>query len=324
MNRRNQILAGILALQLVVGAIVLWPRPATSEGEGPSLFPDLEADRIAGLTITSTEGKSIQLAKRGIDWVLPEFDDYPVLKDRVTPVLDKIAGLKADRVVTQTSSSHKRLKVADGDFVRLVEFELADGTRHRLWVGTSPSYSATHVRADDQNEVYLASELSAQDVGFEATAWVDRTYLDVPQDEIVALTLENANGRFEFEKEGETWTMKGLAAGETLDDGSVTTLVNQARLTTLLRPLGKQAKEAYGLQEPSATITIRTHSDETGDKTYVLQVGAKDPADNSYPVKSSESDYYVRVSEFAVKDFVEKARDGFLQLPPTPEATPEG
>jgi hypothetical protein len=38
-------------------------------------------------------------------------------------------------------------------------------------------------------------------------------------------------------------------------------------------------------------------------------------------VISSESPYYVRVSEYTVKDFVEKARDGFLELPPTP--TPE-
>jgi hypothetical protein len=39
---------------------------------------------------------------------------------------------------------------------------------------------------------------------------------------------------------------------------------------------------------------------------------------------SSESPYYVRASEFAVQSFVENARQDFLELPPTPEATPEG
>ncbi|NIS83474.1 MAG: hypothetical protein GTO14_25495 [Anaerolineales bacterium] len=56
-------------------------------------------------------------------------------------------------------------------------------------------------------------------------------------------------------------------------------------------------------------------------------MGAKDPVDNSYVVHSSESPYYVRVSEFADKDMVEKAREDFVETISTPtpsieEATP--
>jgi hypothetical protein len=53
----------------------------------------------------------------------------------------------------------------------------------------------------------------------------------------------------------------------------------------------------------------------------MLRVGAQDPEDSSYVFKSSESEYHVRVGELTVKDFVEKARADFLELPPTP--TPE-
>ncbi len=56
-------------------------------------------------------------------------------------------------------------------------------------------------------------------------------------------------------------------------------------------------------------------------ETYTLRVGAKDDEDNSYVVSSSESPYYVRVSNYTVKDFVERTRDDFLEQPPTP--TPE-
>ncbi len=333
MNRLNQILVGILVLQLVVAAVILWPRPAAS-GEGGSLFPGVEAEHIVGLTITSGGGQTIRLVKHdggsasptAGGWVLPEADDYPVQEGKVPPVLDKIVGLKAEGLVTQTSGSHRRLKVAEDSFERLVEFELDDGTRYRLYVGTSPRYSVTHIRAEGQDEVYLTSELSAQDAGVEAANWVDRTYLEIPQDQIVAVTLENENGRFEFIKEGETWTMNGLAEDETLDQASVTTLANRAALTTMVEPLGKEEKDSYGLREPSAVVVIRTHSDEGGDRTYTLSVGAKDPEDNSYVILSSESPYYVRVSEFAVRDLVENTRDEFLVLPPTPtpEATSEG
>lgn len=317
MTRLNQILVGFLALQLVVAAIVLWPRPAAT-GEGASLFPDVEADRIVAMTITAGDGQSLQLAKRDGTWVLAEADDYPVAEGKMPPVLEKIAGLKAERLVTQTSGSHKRLKVAEDDYQRRIEFELDDGTRHQLYVGTSPSFGVSHVRAEGQDEVYLASGLSAEELGAEASTWVERTYLEIPSEQIVALTLENGQGRFEFEKEGETWGMKGLAEGETLDEASVTSLANRAAFVSLLEPLGKEEEAGYGLQEPSAVVTIQTQSDEGGSKTYNLRVGAKDPADNSYVVISSESPYYVRVNEFAVKDFVEKGRDDFLELPPTP------
>jgi hypothetical protein len=318
MNRRNQILIGILVLQLLVAAVVFWPRTSASSEAGQSLFPGVEADRIVGLTITSADGKSIQLAKRADGWVLPEAGDYPAQEGKVPSLLTKIVGLKADRLVAQTGSSQKRLKVAFEAFERRIEFELADGTRHRLYLGTSPSFRAINVRADDQAQVYLTSDLTSQDAGTEVTDWVNPDYLSIPADQIVAVTLENTNGRLEFEKDGDTWTMKGLAAGETLNEGAVKTLVSRLAPMTLLEPLGQEEKEAYGLQKPGAVVTIRTHSDDTGDKTYTLSVGAKDATDNSYVVKSSESAYYVRVSEFSVKDMVEKGRVDFLQLPPTP------
>ncbi len=323
MNRLNQILVGILALQLVVAAIVLWPRPAAT-GEGERLFPDVEAERITSLTITGADGQSIKLAKAGGEWVLPEAGDYPVQEGKVPALLDKIAGLETGRLVTQTSGSHKRLGVAEDGFERLVELELDDGTHHRLYVGTAPSFSVIHVRADEQDEVYLASDLSTIDVGVLATDWTGRDYLSVPRDQVVALTLENENGRFDFSKEGDTWTMQGLTSDETLNETAVQTLLGRATSVSMLRPLGKEEKAEYGMADPSATVTLHTRNEEGGEKVYTLRVGAQDPGDNSYTVISSESPYYVQVSEFVVKDLVEKVRDDLLAPPPEPEtgATP--
>lgn len=324
MNRRNQILSGILVLQLILGLVVLWPRSSAMGGERASLFPDVEASDVVALTLSDAAGARLQLAKHDGQWVLPEADNYPCQENKVPPLLDKVVQLQADRLVTQTQASHKRLKVAEDEFERLVEFELSDGSRHRLYLGSSPSYGVSHVRADGQDEVYLASNLSTTDLPVQPSSWVERAYLDVPADQIVALTLENDQGRFEFVKEGENWILKDLAAGETLDEAGVKTLVNKARYTTLLRPLGKEEQASYGLDDPQAVVTIQTHSDE-GDQTYTLRVGAQDPADKSYVVKSSKSDYYVRVTEYTVKDLVEKGREDWLKQSstPTPEPTTE-
>jgi hypothetical protein len=326
MNKRNWVLAGILALQLVAVAFVLWPRGAASGEETMGLFPGLETDRIVTVTITEGDGSTLRLAKQAGGWVLPEAGDYPVQDDKVPPLLDKVVALQAERLVTQTSDSHKRLKVAEGDFERRVELELADGTRHQLYIGSSPSFGAAHVRAGDQDQVYLTSEISAYDADTAATRWVDSVYFTVPEEELVALTLENGAGTFEFAKEGDTWTMAGLADDEAFDEPKFLTLVGRVNSIPMLRPLGTEDQVAYGMGEPNAVVTVKAESEEAGERTYTLRVGAQDPDDSSYVVISSESPYYVRVSEYTVKDFVEKAREDFLVVPPTatPEATPTG
>ena len=330
MNKLNRILIVILVLQLGLAAIVLWPRRATTE-EGQSLFPDLEANRVVRVTISGADGSRIELAKDGGDWVLPEADGYPVQSSEVLAMLAKIAGLRTGQPVTETSGSHERLGVADEAFERRVEITLDDGTRHTLYVGTSPTFGAAHVRAAGQDEVYLASNLSASDVGVLATDWSDRVYLSIPQDQVRRLNLQNQNGEFTFVRlDGggeltpaqETWSMADLAEDETLNTSAVQTLLSRASSVNLLHPLGTEEKAAYGMDNPTAVVTLRAQSEE-GTKNYTLRVGAKDPEDNSYVVISSESPYYVRVSEFAVQRFVEAIREDFIEPPPTPEATPE-
>jgi hypothetical protein len=327
MSRLNRILVVLLVLQLVVAAVVLWPR-STASGEGEPLLLGLESDRIVGLRITDGTGTTLQLARRDGAWVLPDADDYPILDDKVPPLLDKLVALRTDRLVTQTSESQNRLLVARDSFERLVEIELDDGSVQRLYVGTSPSYSATHVRAEGQDEVYLAQDLASRDVSALAADWVERAYLEIPRDEIVALSLRNANGRFAFEQvtgvDGNpVWVLEDIAEDESLNQSAVTTLISRAAYTTLLEPLGKEDKLEYGMGNPRAEVTVETQSEDGSTKIYRLWVGAKSPLESSYVVLSSESEYYVKVSEFAVQDFVEKAREDLLEQPPTPTPASE-
>jgi len=324
MTRLNQVLAGLLAAQLILIAVLFWPRPAGGE-VGEPLFPGMEADDVVALTVTGSDGQSVKLARTEGRWVLPEAGDYPVLEENVTSLLQAVVGLEAERRVTQTSGSHARLQVADDEFNRRVEIELADGIRHVLFLGSSPSYGALHVRAGGQDDVYLTSALTAEDAGVDATAWVEPIYFSVPAQEVVSLTLENANGTFRFTKEGEEWAMDGLAGEESFDASRFQTVLSRVTSISLLAPLGREELAEYGMDAPAAVVSIETGGD--ANETYVLTVGAQDAEDNSYVVKSSESPHYVRVLEYAVSDLITRARDAFLMatptpLPGTPEATP--
>lgn len=320
MTRRNQILLGVLVIQLVLAGIVFWPRqPATATGQ--PLFADIAATEINSLTLTSSQGDTIRLAKVDGNWVLPDADNYAVETDKVTALLDKLADLTPTRLVTQTDASHKRLKVAANDYNAQVAFETTDGSQYQLYVGSMAGYGATHVRANSDETVYLVNNLSPSDASARAAAWIDTSYFSVNRDEVVAIQLENANGRLEFAKDPTgTWMMAGLTAAETLDQSKVTSLLSSVSSITMREPLGQTERPEYGLQSPTATLTLTTRSDTDGEATYTLRVGAQIGDDQSYALKASTSDYYVSVYSYVITNWFDKGRADFIQAPPT--ATP--
>jgi hypothetical protein len=87
-------------------------------------------------------------------------------------------------------------------------------------------------------------------------------------------------------------------------------------LHRLTQPLGRTG--CVGLKTPNAVIILTSRDQAGAVKTFTLRVGDQDDKDNSFVVISSESPYFVRAGIGALQDFVEKGRDYFLQLPPTP------
>ena len=317
MNRNNQILSAILLIQLILLGLVFWPGSTTSRGGQEALLGEFDSTAVVALTISDTDDNQSELAKNGGNWVLASADDYPADDSKITPLLDKLKEIKSNRLVTKTDSSHGRLKVADDDFERLVELRLQDGTTHKLYVGTSGGPSATHIRHEGQSEVYLTGELSMWDVNPQASSWIDTLYVTLPQTATLALKLENQNGTFEFVKEGENWTMQGLAENETFKASTLTSMLDQITSLRMSSPIGKSKDPSFGLDAPRAVVTLQTTEGER-----ILQIGAQQADGNDSVVKWSESEYYVHISNGTANNFADKTRDEFLELPPTP--VPEG
>ena len=313
MKRHHQILAAVLVVQVILSVVVFWPRPAATAAEEP-LFPDLNTEDVVALTVVNAAGDTVILEKVDGEWVLPEADDYPVLGERVTSLLEKITGLTTGRLVTRTEASHRRLQVASDEYQRRVDFELADGTRHTLYLGSSPRFGVTHVRVAGQNETYLSDEISAMDAGAMVSAWIDTAYVNVPQAEAVTVTLENEQGTFVFTRDEEgSWTLEGVGADEALDQAAVSAVVRQATRVTMVTPLGTEVMPEYGLDDPQAVVTIETTSGPVD-----LTVGASGEEENTYVVYSSGADYYVLASQSAVGSLVDSTRDDFLTEAPAP------
>lgn len=318
MNRTQRILAVALAIQIVLSVVAFWPRAAKTGG-GAALFPDLKTADVVAMTVTDNEGNAVQLRQVSGSWVLPEVDAYPAKADKITPVLDKVVALDTRRLVTRTAASHKRLQVGADSFVRRVDLETAGGAKHTLYLGSSPSYGATHMRVEGRDETYLANNLTPYEFGAAASSWVDTAYFSVPQDKLSAVVVKNAQGTLTFNRDEQgNWTLAEMPVGEQLAVEVVKLTMDRAASVTLLKPLGKTKLPAYGLDNPLAVVTLQ----QKEGQPITLLVGAQDPGDKSYAVHVSTSPYYVRVSEYLLKALVENGLGDFLapKVTPTPQS----
>jgi hypothetical protein len=321
-SRPNLILAGVLLAQLIVIVIVFWPRQTTLAASH-LLFPGLTADQVVRITIRDGDGNVLNLTKKGQDWVLPDADDFPATQSRVADFLAKLTTMKADKPVTEQEVSQRRLKVTPDDYMRLVEFETADGKQTRFYVGTAPSYSTVHFRMDGDKQVFRAAGMPLSDSDPRITSWVNTQHLSVPVDQITTLTITNKNGTLEFSRDANgAWTLKGLPAGQTLDDSKMATIANRVASVYLARPLGKTEKPAYGMANPNAVVVFTGKDKEGKETTYTLTVGAANSTDNTYVVLTSNSPYYIAVADYGVTEMINWGMQDYIKQPtPTPEAT---
>jgi hypothetical protein len=318
-KRHNQVLAGVLVVQIILVAVVFWPRPAATGGG--ALLADFQAADAVGLTIRDNQGNTVTMRKMNGTWVAPDVGDYPAQADTIDALLAKLAGLSANRLATRTAASHKQLQVGTDTFLRQVDLEMADGSTIRLFFGSSVGYSTTYARLDGHDETYLV-DLTTSDLPAQLSGWVNLVYLQVDPDTVTAVKVRNAGGTLAFSRPlTGTWALADLPAGATLDPSRVSSLLQQVTTVRMARPLGKEDKPEYGMASPLAVVTL-----QTAEKEIVLTIGAQDPAASSYVVRSSESPYYVQLSSGTLRDVVERGVDGYLVPPPTvappPTVTP--
>jgi len=322
MNRQNQILSGILVLQLALVVFLFWPDRNANASVEP-LYAGTTIEDIQAMTVSDQE-KSIKISRGDSDntWVLPEAGDFPVTTVQASDAISKVLTIDTRRLVASTATSHSRLEVTEDEFVRRVDLETKDGQSFTLYVGSAPSFRSTNVRRGDSDNVYLTSGLTADDLRTDYGSWINTTYLAIPEADIQAVTIDNAQGTVQFTRPTTTtWTLADLADGEVFNQNNLTSLLTRLSGFNMVRPLGKAEQPEYGMATPSATVTIQSQPVGGEAKTITLVIGQQNPETNNYVIKSSDSEYYVEVASFSVENFINRGRDAYLTPPPTPEAT---
>jgi hypothetical protein len=330
MNLFNRILAGVLVIQVVLGAIIFFPSGSSSKADlsSPLLEAFVPAD-VNEMTISDNTGKTVKLERdENGEWTLPDSDNFPARTSRLDDVLAKMATLKADRLIAQNQSSFNRLQVSDDTYQRLITYKTSGSDEtHTLYVGSSGGGDSFHMRLSDSNNVYLTSGLATWEIPTELSSWIDTQYFGIERDNLKSITVENANGAFEFTKDGDTWRYNGLADGEVFDPDSITTLLTRITSVRMTQPLGKTLQDSYGMTDPEAVVTlvvdepVETEAEATEEppqmveRTYTLTFGNQAADSSDHIFFASNADYYVEVGSFVADTVLNLNHDDLLVKP---------
>lgn len=281
----------VLVLQVVVAGGIMFSQQqsATSEQQLPLLsFATDELDKI----VISEVESSVTLTKEAGNWVLPAYQSLPANQTKLTDVLEDLNKMKGGWPVATSASSHERFEVDNGKFKKRVQLFSGDKTVGELYIGTSPGYRKSHVRAEGNDEVF-AAELSAFEFSVKQADWLNKEVLYT--DDISSV----AAASYSIKKEGENWSFVG-------DEENSEAEVDKAKASDLVGAIQKLhvqevADEDLKVAETKAGDTLKITS---GNNAFTYEFLS---ANDKYYVKRSDFDKPFVISKTAYDNIIQKS-----------------
>lgn len=328
LNRSNMALAVLLLIQIALLGISAISATRTVTAPTGPLLAGFSAAAVERITVADNLDNEVSLARSEEGWVLPNADDFPANAVKIEELLGKITDLNTGRLIASSSSSLARLEVGDDKFQRRLNM-VTDSASESLYLGGSGGVDAVYVRRGGDSHVYLGVGLNTWEAPTQVSMWIDTSYVNVPQEDVLGITLNNAHGRFSFRRDGETWVYAGLGEGETFDTARMANILRNAASVRMTEPLGLEARDAYGLDDPAVTVEVlhrealevesaAAEADEAAGETeagieyversYTLAIGAQQDG-GDYALKSPANDYYVLARQTVADAFADVSHE---------------
>ncbi|MEO0398069.1 MAG: DUF4340 domain-containing protein [Pseudomonadota bacterium] len=314
MNRTGVILSGLLAAQIALALAFF------ANGRGDYSFSASEpliafsSDAVTAMSIVDNDEETVRLSRKGEQWTLTDFGDFPADSDKAESLLRRLSNFKRAAPVSDRRVSASRYGVADDAFERRIDIETEAGAK-TLYLGESPSFKYIYARngADDAVHTVL---FSAFDAPTEASAWVNREAFHVAAEDlqeirIKTITLTQQDGAF---------VLADLAAGEMVDAEAVNDIAEAAR-TLSFDEIANEAPAEVDFTTPDLTLSLKRG--EGGASVYRL---AAEPVDGAEPVsaywlQADNFDPVFRVAKYQISSLIDADRDALVSAAMSPPAS---
>ena len=246
MKVSKRLLSALLAVQVGLASLLMWEfnAPLTNKAAAPLLAGD--ADSVTRLQLS--DGKELlALVRDGGRWWLDQTPRLPADEHKVKQVLGELSGLTQNWPVVTQASSHQRFDVANDQFYRKVTWYQGDKPLDTLLVGDTPAMHQSYVRRDDSDDVY-ALDLNRYDLGMLASAWLDKSLLQLPQ--VSSLQVGELNAK----NTADGWQLTAKEAPNGNASAAPAAVSDAAKLLGNLQVIGLATDEDVSQQTPVEVI----------------------------------------------------------------------
>jgi len=341
MSRINIILAAIAAVQLAV--VLFLNLGTTTKDSNWAATPVLTFDvtKVQTIELEADNKEAITLARSNDTWVVSSSEDYAARKDTIltldeagalsptsTALLNKLSRLEVTRPVITKTDNHAQVNVSADSFSRRLTFkDSGNGVLGVLYLGQgSGASNQTYVRRDGEDEVFASKDVNIWSMRADTSSWVNTQYVNLKMEDVTSfsatigdleplkLSLEKRELVTPSEKEGEepTKTHNWFAKGheDALDTQKVETILRKLTQVNLKAVIGKVAPSSAD-SKPLGQFEIKVK-----DVATTLELAGKVAGSEDFQVKSSGSEYFVTVSNWALKDVLDMTLEGLKPDPP--------
>ncbi len=309
MNKIQKYFLAILGLQIILILVVfLLQRPVAARNN--LIFPDLKVETVTAINISDSTGNLVSLEKQGDQWVLPLQDNFPVNAETITQLVEKLATIRDNRLVTRSEASHDRLSISNVNFERKVEITV-NGNKEIIYFGSSPATSNIHFRLDGKPEVYLTNALTSSEISTSIASWVNTVIYQISGNSVKKIEISNNAGDFIFEPDADSvWSAQPLEEGNQFDQSKWSSLLTGFTTLRFVEPVSKSEKAEYGFDTPLAIMNIEYSSDSGQTISGKLVIGSQDGSGNYYATWN-DSDYIYLIPSYNAERFVNLTVDDY-------------
>jgi hypothetical protein len=305
MERLSLKMTAVLGFQLILAAILWTSSSDYTAYKAKEPLLTFDAAKVDQIEIGESGANAVLLAKQDGKWTVPSLAGFPADDAKVSGLLTKIAGLKKGWPVASSSEAARRFKLTDETHERLIAFKSGGKEIGRLFIGTSPAFKQAYARAGNESSIYSVA-FAAYDAGARGEEWMDRSLLNIPQDQIASisigdLTLDHKDGKF---------ALAGLSQNEKPNETAIYRLAGALSYPAFDAVAGKGPEALAKVNQPDIEVTVK----RTAGAPVVLKY-KKEEAGGAYLFASSANSFLFRASEAAIEPIVKAKREALIEAP---------
>ncbi len=189
MKRAIPILIAVLILQIIIYAVVSTNKSHVTVKEN---FLTVDTSQVDYIKIVNDKGELV-LKRKGVSWQIGEPLNYPANASYVTTLLEKMAGLKMESLITRSTDKYVLYEL-DNPIAKYIEIGTEGGEIQKFYCGkTNETYTHTYIRRAGSDEVWLVEGSPRSSFSREPESWRDKKVVALDKTMIEKIELTFAN-----------------------------------------------------------------------------------------------------------------------------------